>query len=210
MKVYKYTNTVENLKKIGFKFQKLFAKNYHTYTKNDIIMYKVSDMEIEIDNIYRNVQSKIIDFILENKNNLTIFIRISDLDELGETKMPNYYFNKVTGKIIDNNKRIKIINKISFLSNNTNELRHKIRTEELTEKEKKILEENFILAQENLKKYYDFESKFKPISINIINDILELEKLGIEKIDVKIKKEYEENIKIENQENEIYENEFGF
>lgn len=67
MEIYAFGGDVKELKKIGYKFQKAYAKNYKTYCKDDIIMYVVSKMAIEITNLDDELQKTLIGFILENK-----------------------------------------------------------------------------------------------------------------------------------------------
>jgi hypothetical protein len=64
--VYAYSGDVKNLKKIGYQFQKLYASNYKTYHKDDIFMFVVNKMILEIDNTSIAQQVAAIDLILNN------------------------------------------------------------------------------------------------------------------------------------------------
>lgn len=64
--MYAYTGDVKKLKPNGWTFQKLYARNYKTYHNGNIIMYVVSKMVLEIDNVSRFHQEALIDFILEH------------------------------------------------------------------------------------------------------------------------------------------------
>jgi len=66
MESYCYTGDIKKLKPNGWIFQKLYARNYKTYRKDNIIMYVVSNMRIEIDNIKAKYQPKVIEFIIDN------------------------------------------------------------------------------------------------------------------------------------------------
>ena len=63
---YRYIGDIKKLIPNGWVFHKLFANNYKVYNKNNIWMYVISKMRIEIDNITSN--EIVIDFILENKS----------------------------------------------------------------------------------------------------------------------------------------------
>lgn len=63
---YCYTGDIKNLKPNGWIFQKLYARNYKTYRKDGIIMYVISKMCLEIDNVRSQDQTKVVEFILEN------------------------------------------------------------------------------------------------------------------------------------------------
>lgn len=67
MKRYVFTGDIKKLKDIGYKFQKLYAKNYKTYSKEKIIMYVVDKMAIEINNMDEHT-NVLIKYILDNKN----------------------------------------------------------------------------------------------------------------------------------------------
>jgi len=73
MQYYCYIGHRKKLKPNGWTFQKLYARNYHTYYKDGIIMYVVSKMCIELDNIKAKHQRKVIKFILENINKPDLF-----------------------------------------------------------------------------------------------------------------------------------------
>lgn len=66
MKLYCYTGDVKKLVPNGWTFQKLYARNYKTYRKDGIIMYVVSKMCLEFDNIKSFHQPKVVEFILKN------------------------------------------------------------------------------------------------------------------------------------------------
>ena len=70
MEMYRYTGDIKKLIPSGWKFQKLYANDYKTYTKDDIIMFVVSKMVLEISNIKNRTgeQKALIDFILLNKD----------------------------------------------------------------------------------------------------------------------------------------------
>jgi hypothetical protein len=68
MKLYCYDGDVKKLIPAGWKFQKLYASNYKSYSKNNIIMFVVGGMVIEIDNIDHKYQADLIDFILDHKD----------------------------------------------------------------------------------------------------------------------------------------------
>lgn len=67
MKQYHFTGDIKELIPAGYKFQKLFAMDYKSYCKNKIIMFVVSKMVLEIDNIKSADQATVIKFILDNK-----------------------------------------------------------------------------------------------------------------------------------------------
>ena len=63
---YRYSGDVKKLIPNGWEFHKLYANNYKVYNKENIWMFVISKMRIEIDNIVSN--EIVIDFILENKS----------------------------------------------------------------------------------------------------------------------------------------------
>jgi len=68
MKKYAFTGDIKLLKNIGYKFQKLYARNYKTYSNERIIMYVTSKMAVELDDVRANIRTPFIQFILDNKN----------------------------------------------------------------------------------------------------------------------------------------------
>jgi len=68
MFLYCYTDDVKKLIPSGWKFQKLYASNYKTYKKGEVIMFVRGGMIIEIDNVSHEVQADLIDFILNHKD----------------------------------------------------------------------------------------------------------------------------------------------
>ena len=66
MNFYCYTGDIKKLIPNGWTFQKLYARNYKTYRKDGIIMYVISKMCLEFDNIRSKYQSKVVEFMLEN------------------------------------------------------------------------------------------------------------------------------------------------
>jgi len=65
---YCFTGKVGELKNIGYKFEKLYAANHKSYIKENIFMFVVSKMSIEIKNFEFDFQVELISFILKNKN----------------------------------------------------------------------------------------------------------------------------------------------
>jgi len=65
---YCYVGDIKKLIFNGWKFQKLYARNYKTYRKNGIIMYVVSKMRLEFDNVSGEYQKDLVAFILEHLN----------------------------------------------------------------------------------------------------------------------------------------------
>lgn len=68
MKVFKYTDSIQNLIELGYQKTFLYASNFVAYKKNRIILYEISDLIVEIENVAYKHQSIIIQFILDNKN----------------------------------------------------------------------------------------------------------------------------------------------
>ena len=68
MKSYAYTGDVKKLKSIGYTFQKLYAMNYKSYHKDEIFMFVTTKMAIEYGTLRHSLQSKFIEFILNNKD----------------------------------------------------------------------------------------------------------------------------------------------
>lgn len=66
MKLYRFTGDVKKLIPLGYKFQKLYASNYRSYTKGKIIMFVTSKMILVIDGVKPEDQSTLIKFILDN------------------------------------------------------------------------------------------------------------------------------------------------
>lgn len=80
MKYYAYTGDIKELKKLGYEFQKLYARNYKTYSKDNITMYVTSKMILEISYVEAKLRTKYIDFILANKDKPKEFwVRDEDL-----------------------------------------------------------------------------------------------------------------------------------
>jgi hypothetical protein len=95
MNLYCYTGDVKKLIPNGWIFQKLFARNYKTYRKDGIIMYVISKMCLEPDNIKQEYQPKLIEFILEN------------IDEPDSFWQEKYVFGHVASWVIQKGKIIK-------------------------------------------------------------------------------------------------------
>ena len=68
MQVYAYTGDVKFLKDIGYKFQKLYAKNHKTYIKDKLFLFVIEGMIIEYSRLDLDIQKVVIDFILKNKD----------------------------------------------------------------------------------------------------------------------------------------------
>lgn len=68
LQCYRYLGDIKKLIPAGYRFQKLFARDYKSYCKGPIIMFVISKMELEIDNLPHADQKMTIDFILENKD----------------------------------------------------------------------------------------------------------------------------------------------
>lgn len=80
MKYYAYTGDVKKLKALDYKFQKLYASNYKTYSKDRLIMYVTSKMILELDDVKSKNRTKFIEFILKNKHQPKEFwVRDEDL-----------------------------------------------------------------------------------------------------------------------------------
>lgn len=68
MLVYKFVGKRKKLIPNGWKFHKLYARNYQCYNKNDIWLFVINKMIVEINNIPMNDQHKVISFILDNSD----------------------------------------------------------------------------------------------------------------------------------------------
>lgn len=66
MKQYCYTGDIKKLIPNGWKFQMLYASNYKSYHKNDIFMFVITKMALEISNLNFENQVMLIDFIINN------------------------------------------------------------------------------------------------------------------------------------------------
>ena len=103
---YCYVGDVKKLIPNGWTFQKLYARNYKTYRKNGIIMYVVSKMCLEIDNIKGKYHKTLIEFILEHLNEPESFW-VEPSTFFPGTMLPAWVIQK--GEIMT--KRQSIINK---------------------------------------------------------------------------------------------------
>ena len=91
MKAYCFTGDVKTLIPAGWKFQKLYARNYKSYRKCGVFMFVVSKMILEIDWAQGNDQITIIDFILKNKDKSEDFWQsFSDMPIFKTTKFANW------------------------------------------------------------------------------------------------------------------------
>lgn len=61
----KFTGKIEDLKKMNFKFQKLYARNYKVYSKNDVWIWVAGGFSIEISDFFSN-SDVIIDAVLND------------------------------------------------------------------------------------------------------------------------------------------------
>jgi len=68
MEFFRYTGDVKKLKSLGYTFQKLYARNYISYHKDEIFMFKTNKMILEIGNLDPQYQSLAIQFILDHKD----------------------------------------------------------------------------------------------------------------------------------------------
>jgi len=68
MNYYCYVGDIKKLIPAGFTFQKLYANNYKAYHKNNIFMFVVSKMILEIAGIKPEYQTILIKFILDHKD----------------------------------------------------------------------------------------------------------------------------------------------
>jgi len=68
MGYYHYIGDTESLINNGWKYQKLYAGEYESYMKGDVIMFISNDMVIEIDDIHPEIQPDVIEFILDNRH----------------------------------------------------------------------------------------------------------------------------------------------
>jgi hypothetical protein len=68
MEYYCYIGDIKKLIPAGFTFQKLYASNYKAYHKDNIFMFVVSKMILEISDIKSEYQTTLIKFILDHKD----------------------------------------------------------------------------------------------------------------------------------------------
>ena len=68
MQLYAYTGELTLLKGIGYRFQKLYAKNHKTYIKDKMFLFVIEGMVLEYSRIDDEIQKITIDFILKNKD----------------------------------------------------------------------------------------------------------------------------------------------
>lgn len=101
MEQYAYTGDVKLLKGIGYTFQKLYARNYKSYHKDDNFMFVASKMVLEIGNVKAKHQVAYIGFILANKDKPKEFW-VSDrvYPTMTFTDMANYHLTQY-GNIVD-------------------------------------------------------------------------------------------------------------
>ena len=113
MKAYHFTGDIKKLIPNGWTFQKLYANNYKTYNKNDIIMFVISKMLIEITNVEQKYQANIIKFILDNKNKPNSFWQSKSKNNIlfGDTLFSNWVLQ--SGIIMRDIEAIK--NKVQWL-----------------------------------------------------------------------------------------------
>ena len=98
-KAYSYIGDIKKLIPNGWKFQKLYARNYKAYHKGDIYMFVISNMVLEINWAQGKDQVTIINFILDNKNKPEEFWQsLSNIPMFKDTKFANWCI--MDGKII--------------------------------------------------------------------------------------------------------------
>jgi len=94
--MYSYTGDVKKLKSLGYEFKKLFASNHKSYSLNNIAMFVISKMGIEISNLDDEYQETFVKFIIDNKDQDSSFwFEDRMVGELRYDNAPKWYF---TGK----------------------------------------------------------------------------------------------------------------
>ena len=63
---YAYTGDVKRLIPMGYTFQKLFAGNHRAYHNDDLFMYVICKMVLEITNVEHKNQAALVGFIIDN------------------------------------------------------------------------------------------------------------------------------------------------
>jgi len=98
---YRYNGTIEKLKSIGYTFNKLYARNYIVYSKNDFFLFKASKMIVEVINLSMEDQHPAIKFVLDNKDKGEDFWTVES-KFFKNTRLPVWCV--VNNKIVPNSK----------------------------------------------------------------------------------------------------------
>ncbi len=169
MKQYVYNGDVKLLKNIDNKFQKLYARNYKSYSKNNIIMYVISKMALEFNNVNYKSQATFIDFILKNQNQPKEFW-VKDIDYGGKHGLfkdfPIWYITK-KGNIVHKDRKDDEKMKIY---NETSELSKKVKEGLMTKEERTEIIKGWYETKEFMNDAY-------MIDFDDINQIIELNNL---------------------------------
>ncbi len=168
---YAFTGDVKDLKTIGYTFQKLYARNYKTYSKDRLIMYVTSKMILELNDVKSKNRTKFIEFILKNKTQPKEFW-VQDEDITINPKFPCIYhdapiwYQTQHGNIM---KSEAFYDNQHLLNLKKTKLREGCQDGSINEEEKK----------KTLDEFREEEFYFDPsyFSIEIINQIIELDNL---------------------------------
>lgn len=169
MQFYAYVGDVKKLKTIGYEFQKLYASNYKSYSKNKIIMFVISKMVIEISNQDSEARFKIIDFILKNKKQPKSFWAE---DRIIDTTPPIPYPDAPTmvmtgfGNIMP--KKEYDISRIAYMK--------EVKKILVLEEEKSLSDEEIKTLHKDLNKT-EFASEAYLFKLDFVNDIIDLDNL---------------------------------
>jgi len=96
MKFYYYTGEVKALTKLGYSFYKLYARNHKLYEKGKVQLWAIEKYRIELKDIPLEFTTKLITFILKNKDRgqefweTPVFIRTLN----GYSNNPNFILTK--------------------------------------------------------------------------------------------------------------------
>lgn len=93
MEAHYYTGTIDDLKKLGYKFHKLYARNYKAYNLGNIWLFVKGGFVVEFNSL--EAESKyhfnLIQFILDNKDKSeTFWYKMSEHPLLKGYKSPNF------------------------------------------------------------------------------------------------------------------------
>ena len=95
---------VKKLIPAGWKFQKLYANNYKSYHKDNIFMFVVSSMAIEITNVRSEHWTTLVGFILDHKDEPESFWQSYSSSFFKDTPFANWVLQN--GKVITDHNAI--------------------------------------------------------------------------------------------------------
>jgi hypothetical protein len=175
----------EGIKKKKLLCEKLINEYREHLNKNDTWVYP-HDKKIKISNFPREHTAKLIDFVIENKSKRNFFSKEISQTSNGEEikyKETQYYMLFESGEIIDEKEKKRMeYHKLNIYG----------KAKKFGEEGDNDLENIFL----NQIKESDLGFQTYPISKNVVKDIIELEKFGIEK-KLEVKNQLKNDIEFE-------------